>query len=79
LDGGLISTSANLTGQPAPRSLTQLDSRIAAGVDYVIDGGELQGQPSCVLDLCCSPPRLRRTGAHSLEEIKRVIGSVILD
>lgn len=37
-DGALVSTSANLSSQPAPRSRAELDARILDGVDVVVDG-----------------------------------------
>lgn len=37
-DGAVVSTSANPSSQPAPRSRDALDARILAGVDVLVDG-----------------------------------------
>jgi L-threonylcarbamoyladenylate synthase len=47
----VLQSSANLTGGPDPRRLADVDERIRAGVDLVLDGGELPGLPSTVVDL----------------------------
>lgn len=36
--GPIVSTSANLAGEPAPRQRADLDPRILAGIDGVVDG-----------------------------------------
>lgn len=43
----ITSTSANVSGEPPPRKVEEI--RICA--DYIIDGGELDGEPSTVVDL----------------------------
>ncbi len=43
----ITSTSANVSGEPAPGKVEEI--RICA--DYIIDGGELNGEPSTVVDL----------------------------
>jgi L-threonylcarbamoyladenylate synthase len=47
----LFQTSANLAGEPAPSRLTDVRPDIVERVDLAIDGGELTGQPSTVVDL----------------------------
>ncbi len=49
--GALVSTSANVSTEPAPRSRGELDPRIVAGVDVVVDG-ETTGlsQPTTIRD-----------------------------
>jgi L-threonylcarbamoyladenylate synthase len=47
----LFQTSANRSGEPAPGSFDQVPAEIVAEVDLAIDGGELTGRPSTVLDL----------------------------
>jgi L-threonylcarbamoyladenylate synthase len=47
----IFQTSANRTGGPAPRSFEEIDERVLAGVDLAIDGGELIGAPSTVIDI----------------------------
>ena len=47
----VLQSSANLSGAPEARSLDEIDPSIKDGVDLVLDGGELPGTPSTVVDL----------------------------
>jgi len=47
----LFQTSANLSGEPAPGRFADVPARIVDAADLAIDGGELTGQPSTVVDL----------------------------
>jgi L-threonylcarbamoyladenylate synthase len=47
----LFQTSANLSGEPAPSRLDQVPTEMRTGADVVIDGGELTGLPSTVVDI----------------------------
>jgi L-threonylcarbamoyladenylate synthase len=47
----LFQTSANLSGEPAPGSFAAVPEGIVAAADLAIDGGELTGMPSTVVDL----------------------------
>jgi L-threonylcarbamoyladenylate synthase len=47
----IFQTSANLSGEPAPSSFEQVPAAILAAVDLAIDGGELTGLPSTVVDV----------------------------
>jgi L-threonylcarbamoyladenylate synthase len=47
----LFQTSANLSGEPAPSRFADVPAEIVAAVDLAIDGGELTGMPSTVIDL----------------------------
>jgi L-threonylcarbamoyladenylate synthase len=47
----VMQSSANLSGQPDARSLEQIPESILDGADLVLDGGELPGTPSTVIDL----------------------------
>ena len=47
----VLQTSANLTGGPDPRRLADVPAAIRDGADLVLDGGELPGVPSTVVDL----------------------------
>lgn len=47
----LLQSSANLSGQPPARQLADIPAAIRAGADLVLDGGELPGVASTVLDL----------------------------
>ena len=47
----VLQTSANHSGAPDARRLEDVPADIRAGADLVIDGGELPGAPSTVVDL----------------------------
>lgn len=47
----LFQTSANLSGEPAPGRFADVPQQVVAQVDLAIDGGELTGLPSTVVDL----------------------------
>ena len=47
----LFQTSANHSGEPAPSRFYDVPAEILDGVDLAIDGGELTGLPSTVVDL----------------------------
>jgi L-threonylcarbamoyladenylate synthase len=47
----VLQTSANRSGEPDARRLGDVVPEIREGVDIVLDGGELSGVPSSVIDL----------------------------
>jgi L-threonylcarbamoyladenylate synthase len=47
----VLQTSANLTGKAPAQRVSDIDPEITEGVDIVLDGGELSGTPSTVVDL----------------------------
>jgi L-threonylcarbamoyladenylate synthase len=47
----VMQSSANLSGEPDARTLAQVPESMRAGADLVLDGGELPGKPSTVIDL----------------------------
>ena len=47
----VFQTSANLSGEPAPARFADVSDEIRTQVDLAIDGGELTGMPSTVVDL----------------------------
>jgi L-threonylcarbamoyladenylate synthase len=47
----VLQSSANRAGEPAPRRLADVPGEIRDGADCVLDGGELPGTASTVVDL----------------------------
>jgi L-threonylcarbamoyladenylate synthase len=47
----VLQSSANRSGGPDARRVDDVDERIRAGVDLVLDAGDLPGTPSTVVDL----------------------------
>ncbi|CAN5723145.1 MAG: L-threonylcarbamoyladenylate synthase [Actinomycetota bacterium] len=59
----VAATSANLHGGPEPRRVSDVPDELREAVAVVVEGGELPGTPSTVLDLTGSEPRVLREGA----------------
>jgi L-threonylcarbamoyladenylate synthase len=47
----VLQSSANRSGGPDARRVEDVDQPIRSGVDLILDGGELPGTPSTVVDL----------------------------
>ena len=60
--GAVVATSANLPGEPDPRTLAEVPPAILAGVVAAVDGGELPGAPSTVIDVTGAEPVVRAGG-----------------
>jgi L-threonylcarbamoyladenylate synthase len=74
----MLQTSANRSGQPAPSRFADIDARILEGADLAIDGGELGGNPSTVVDLTALDSDGRwsvlREGAVGADRIGAALG-----
>lgn len=75
--GALAATSANLPGGPDPRRLEDVPEELREAADAAVDGGELPGTPSTVVDLTGEEPSVLREGAVPAEEALRIVGSVL--
>lgn len=58
----VLQSSANISGAPDVRRLRDVDRAIRGGVDLQLDGGELPGTPSTVVDLT----RYEHEGAYEV-------------
>jgi L-threonylcarbamoyladenylate synthase len=74
----VLQTSAHPTGAPAPRSLDAVEDGLRAAADLEIDGGELPGTASTVVDVSGLESgggwSLLREGAVSASEIEARLG-----
>jgi L-threonylcarbamoyladenylate synthase len=61
--GAIAATSANLPGGRDPRRVADLAPTLVAAAACVVDGGELPGVPSTVIDLTGAEPSVLRVGA----------------
>jgi L-threonylcarbamoyladenylate synthase len=66
--GAVAATSANVHGGPDSRRLADVPTAIIDAVAAALDGGELPGTPSTVLDLTGPEPRVLREGAVAAAE-----------
>lgn len=60
--GGLLITSANLRGQPAPARLEDVAVELTGRAAVVVDGGALPGAASSVIDVTGDEPVVLRVG-----------------
>jgi L-threonylcarbamoyladenylate synthase len=67
--GVLAATSANLAGGRDPRRLEDVPEEIRSGCGALVDGGELPGVPSTVVDLTGDEPAVLREGAVPAAEV----------
>jgi L-threonylcarbamoyladenylate synthase len=75
----VLQSSANLSGEPDARRLLDVPAPIRAGADLVLDGGELPGIPSTVLDLReyerRGEWRIVREGPLTHADLERILAS----
>jgi tRNA threonylcarbamoyl adenosine modification protein (Sua5/YciO/YrdC/YwlC family) len=66
--GAVAATSANKHGGPDPRRLDDVPHALRSACAAVLDGGELPGAPSTVIDATGAEPRVVRAGAVAADE-----------
>ena len=71
--GAVAATSANLHGRPDPRLLEEVPEEIRAAA-VLVDGGELPGTPSTVVDLTGPEAQILREGAVPAAEVLERVG-----
>jgi len=76
----VFQTSANLSGEPAPSRFGAVPASIREGADLAIDGGELPGLPSTVVDIAAIEDdggwQILRDGALSPGDLASKLASV---
>ena len=79
----IFQTSANLSGKPAPGRFEDVPAAILGAVDLAIDGGELSGLPSTVVDIAAIDAdggwEILRQGAISEGDLASRLAGVGLD
>jgi len=75
----VLQSSANVAGGPDARLLEEVPEAIRARADLVVDGGELPGTPSTVVDLRGFERDGRwsvvREGAVAMSDVAAALGS----
>ena len=66
--GPLYATSANLSGEPAPRALEDVDPAVRLTADFAVRGEPGSGEASAVVDLSGGKVRVLRPTAELTEE-----------
>jgi L-threonylcarbamoyladenylate synthase len=75
--GAVVATSANRPGEPDPKWLEDVPEEMRAAAGAVVDGGELSGTPSTVIDLTGAEPRILREGALPAREVLRRLDAAV--
>jgi L-threonylcarbamoyladenylate synthase len=75
----IFQTSANRSGAPAPTRFDEIDEGVRHEVDLGIDGGELIGEPSTVIDITAIEDdgrwQILREGALPAADVERRLGA----
>jgi L-threonylcarbamoyladenylate synthase len=64
----LYATSANLSGEPAPKGLEEVDPRVSEAVDVIVEGEPGSGEASAVVDVSGGRLQLLRATEGLSEE-----------
>lgn len=73
--GPLLTTSANLPGQPEATNLTQAKTYFEDAVDFYVDGGDLSGRkPSTVIRVIDDEVEVLRQGAVTINAYGEIVG-----
>jgi L-threonylcarbamoyladenylate synthase len=75
--GPTVMTGAQLAGEAAIQNVEQAQSALGELVDVYIDGGQLTGEISTVIDATTDQIRLIRKGALTLAQIREAMPTVI--
>ena len=76
--GALAATSANRHGGDEPRRLDDVPEEIREAAAVLVDGGELPGAPSTVIDFTGEEPVVLREGAGPVDEaLERAAASAV--
>jgi L-threonylcarbamoyladenylate synthase len=67
----IASSSANYAGAPPPADAASVEAALAQELDLILDGGPSLGQPSTILDLSGTQPRILRQGLIPADELLR--------
>jgi L-threonylcarbamoyladenylate synthase len=75
----IAAPSANIAGKPSPTTAQHVIQDFYGSIDVILDAGPTKiGVESTVLDLTTKPPQILRPGGITYEELKEVLGEVIV-
>ena len=76
----IAAPSANPFGKLSPTQANHVKKHLNDAVDMILDGGRCQrGLESTIIDITQDPPRILRSGALAIEDIKKIIKNVHLE
>lgn len=71
--GPLLTSSANLPGEPAARNVSEARSYFGESVDFYLDGGQINNQASTILRIVDDAVEVLREGAVKINENGEII------
>ena len=72
IDGPVVAPSANLAGQPSPRTASDVLESLEGKIDLLIDSGPTRyGKDSTILDFSVEPWKIVREGVYDARTIRR--------
>ena len=75
----IVGTSANLSGQPSALTIIDVQNQIGDKIDMIIDGSKCPGGiESTLVDLTTEKPLIRRQGAISIMELRKILPDIQL-
>lgn len=76
--GPVAATSANVSGEPTPRTVAEIYARLGDGVGVYVDGGEAPtDKGSTIVDVTGPVPLVVREGPIAVADIERVTGESV--
>ena len=76
----LAAPSANISGFPSPTNAQDVIDDMSGRIAAILDGGPCDaGIESTVVSLVSDPPRLLRPGVITAEQLKEVLGELVID
>ena len=76
----IAAPSANISGKPSPTTAQHVYHDMAGKIEAIVDGGPCSvGVESTIVDLTGDIPRLLRPGGVTPEELKEMLGDLIVD
>ena len=76
----IAAPSGNTSGRPSPTTARHMLEDMEGKIPAILDGGPCTvGVESTILDLTTTPPRLLRPGGVTLEELREILGEVVVD
>lgn len=76
----LAAPSANISGRPSPTTFAHTREHMEGRIEAILDGGDCKvGVESTVVTLCGDAPRLLRPGGVTEDELREVLGELIVD
>jgi tRNA threonylcarbamoyl adenosine modification protein (Sua5/YciO/YrdC/YwlC family) len=76
--GPLAVSSANRSGQPAALTVDEAEEQLGTSVQVYLDGGAVtSGVASTIVDVTTETPRVLREGAVTVDDLRRVVPSVV--